>query len=56
MVFTNRLFKRRLTKKKAKKSKKPTRKQRGGNVLDGRIRESRYAKYGTETGIIDLDF
>jgi hypothetical protein len=55
MVFTNRLFKRRLT-RKGRKAKRRTRKQKGGNILDGRIENSRYAKYGTVTGVMPVDF
>jgi hypothetical protein len=60
MVFTSRVFKRRLSsktkksKRKAKKSKR-TRKQRGGNVLDGRLLESIYAKYGTMSDPMEDD-
>ena len=59
MVFTSRVFKRRLSRKtrkskrKAKKSK-GTRKQRGGNVLDGRLSESTDAKYGTMSDTPDF--
>ena len=52
MVFTNRLFKRRLTKKKAKRR---TRKQKGGNILDGRINEGPFAKKGVFVNPIVVD-
>jgi hypothetical protein len=54
MVFTSRVFKRRLS-RKTKKSKRKTRKQRGGNVLDGRLLESIYAKYGTMSDPMEVD-
>lgn len=59
MVFTSRVFKRRLSRKtkkskrKAKKAKQ-TRKQTGGNVLDGRLSESIDAKYGTMSDTPDF--
>jgi hypothetical protein len=59
MVFTSRLFKRRLSRKarKARKAKRNTRKQRGGNVLDGKLgpKSLNYGQYGTETGPMDVD-
>lgn len=53
MVFTSRSFKRRLT-RKARKAKRKSRKQRGGNVLDGRLSESTDAKYGTVSDTPDF--
>ena len=56
MVFTSRVFKRRLS-RKAKKAKRKSRKQRGGNVLDGKLytNSAKYGPYGTETGVTDVD-
>jgi hypothetical protein len=54
MVFTNRLFKRRLT-RKGRKAKRRTRKQKGGNILDGRINEGPFAKKGVFVNPIVVD-
>jgi len=56
MVFTSRVFKHRLS-RKAKKAKRKSRKQRGGNVLDGKLgpNSAKYGPYGTETGVTDVD-
>jgi len=55
MVFTNRSFKRRLT-RKARKAKRKSRKQRGGNVLDGKLgpNSSNYGQYGTVSDTTDF--
>lgn len=54
MVFTSRLFKRRLS-RKAKKAKRKSRKQRGGNVLDGRMIGSKeYDNYLTNSDTPDF--
>ena len=55
MVFTNRSFKRRLT-RKARKAKRKSRKQRGGNVLDGKLgpNSSNYGQYGTVSDTPDF--
>ena len=53
MVFTNRLFKRRLT-RKGRKAKRRTRKQRGGNALDGRMTDS-FGKYGVTVNPLIVD-
>jgi hypothetical protein len=60
MVFTSRVFKRRLSrkaKKSKRKSRRNSRKQRGGNVLDGKLdtNSAKYGPYGTETGVTDVD-
>ena len=57
MVFTSRVFKRRLSRKtkKSKRKAKQTRKQRGGNVLDGRMIGSKeYDNYLTNSDTPDF--